>query len=1507
MSAVGRVWRSYSNAEKRDIGIYIVGIMFYKLGLEFFNGSITTLATDRFNAASAFTKIGAAQGLNQAAQCVGAILIAPLVKRWPTRTVLSAAIIMFSLMTAILLIVDAGTGGKFKDLETNEKRYGTWNPNLLFLIWTVSGICYGMVELIRRVIPADIVGGHVDKLRRMDATVHIFYEVAGTSGAFASSSAISRWGNNKSFFLTPVDFRTVFFGFAGATWLFISTLSFAREAAVNEEMEAAGLAGVDRSKRPSTNYLVMVWRGFRSFGESVWVGARLIFTNRCFIWLIPSYAIALYLHRFLENTLAPAFARRVLNVSAWSQIIVGGSNFGELLGALAVLLLSDYVPTPLPWLRFDAVALNIVWVLPTFARIATPDVSWAWKVAGCFIPISMGWAAGDVSLAAYIQSVLSDSAFHHERVSALGAVMVCDSFKILPKLWNVTHLTSLKAFLYTTYIVLNAFLSVVLGHVIDNDLKANDNIIQSLKTVGGVHFTVACAVVLASTFVPKGAFSFNPKALGRITTGGTPVHSDSEMDMWLAGPFQSFFRPERRIHGKQPPLIPPNIVRNQKYNIFAFFPVVFYEQFKFFFNLYFLVALSQFVPALKIGFIVTYVHRTLGVRVVRDDRKGGLRRLQTAPARQGDSSGTCFIRTDQLDGETDWKLRVAVPPETQKMDEKNLPAIDAEIYADPPIKDIHTFLGTFTLNKPPAAQGDQGLPLQELPPSVSPLTAENILWSNTVLAAGSAVGFVIYTGSETRAVMNTSHPETKVGLLELEINKLAKILCAVTLVMSVVLVALNGFRGLWYVYVFRFLILFSSIIPISLRVNLDMGKTVYANQIMNDPEIPNTIVRTSTLPEELGRITYLLSDKTGTLTQNEMEMRKLHMGTMSYGADAMDEVTHQLAVAFGAEQGSGHHKQPSMSTGAQLATRGRRDMSSRVRDVVLSLALCHNVTPVTNDDGTVTYQASSPDEVAIVTWTASVGLTLVFRDRTKMELQTPTGARVTYDILDIFPFTSESKRMGIVVRETQTGEITFLQKGADVVMAKIVQRNDWLEEETSNMAREGLRTLVMARKRLSSQLYKEFASQHHAASVKLEGRNEAMAAVVTEFLEHDLELLGLTGVEDKLQDDVKSTLELLRNAGIKIWMLTGDKVETARCIAISTKLVARNQYIHEMSKLKTADQIRDQLDFLQNKLDCCLVIDGESLQLCLNLFQNEFIEITTKLSAVVACRCSPTQKADVARLIRKATKKRVCCIGDGGNDVSMIQAADVGVGIVGKEGKQASLAADFSVTQFSYLTKLLLWHGRNSYRRSAKLAQFVIHRGLIISIMQAVFSAIFYFAPIALYQGWLLVGYATVYTMAPVFSLVLDRDVNEDLALLYPELYKELTKGRSLSFKTFFQWCMISLYQGAAIMIMSLVLFENEFLHIVSISFTALILNELIMVALEITTWHVYMVISEVVTLFFYVISIAFLPEYFDLSFVVSVGFAWKTAVIVAISTIPLYIIKLIRRKVAPAASSKLL
>ncbi len=980
---------------------------------------------------------------------------------------------------------------------------------------------------------------------------------------------------------------------------------------------------------------------------------------------------------------------------------------------------------------------------------------------------------------------------------------------------------------------------------------------------------------------------------------------------------------------------PQNSVRNQKYNVVTFLPLVLYEQFKFFFNLYFLlVALSQFVPALRIGFLATYIvplafvlSVTIGKeafddykRYLRDQAANSslygvlsalastavahshhaqtleegsahqlppLKPTPSAKLRVGDlvfleknaripadllllkcsdPTGACFVRTDQLDGETDWKLRVAVGRTQALATDADLLEVRGDVLAGAPTKDIHTFIGTLSLTSLPSQPqvvDDEDGPAIEAGESYpkEPLTAENMLWANTVLAAGTAVGMVVYTGRETRAVMNTSQPGTKTGLLDLEINRLAKILCTCTFALSVILVALNGFRGAWYVYVFRFLILFSSIIPISLRVNLDMGKTVYAHQIMNDSEIPDTIVRTSTLPEELGRIEYLLSDKTGTLTQNEMELKKLHLGTMSYAVDSMDEVAHQLATALGVPQAA--EAGGNIPTGVALATRGRRDMSSRVKDVVLALGLCHNVTPTADDDGSITYQASSPDEVALVQWTESVGLTLSARDRTSMSLRTASGTVLSFDVLEVFPFTSESKRMGIVIRDGQTGEITFYQKGADVVMAKIVAYNDWLEEECGNMAREGLRTLVMARKRLSDDSWHNFEEAYRAARVSLGDRNEAIQKAISDYLEKDLELLGVTGVEDKLQDDVKMTIELLRNAGIKIWMLTGDKIETATCIAISTKLAARNQYIHQIAKLKSPAEAQDELEFLQTKLDCCLVIDGESLQLMIELFQDQFIGLSTKLSAVVACRCSPTQKADVARLIRAFTKKRVCCIGDGGNDVSMIQAADVGVGIVGKEGRQASLAADFSITQFSFLTKLLVWHGRNSYKRSAKLAQFVIHRGLIISIIQAVFSAVFYFSPIAIYQGWLMVGYATAYTMLPVFSLVLDRDVNEDVALLYPELYKELTKGRSLSYKTFFTWLMISLYQGGAIMIASLVLFEGEFLHVVSISFTALVLNELIMVAAEVTTWHTLMILSEVVTLTVYVGSIYFLQEYF--------------------------------------------
>ncbi|KAF8488949.1 E1-E2 ATPase-domain-containing protein [Russula emetica] len=312
-------------------------------------------------------------------------------------------------------------------------------------------------------------------------------------------------------------------------------------------------------------------------------------------------------------------------------------------------------------------------------------------------------------------------------------------------------------------------------------------------------------------------------------------------------------------------------------------PIVIYEQFKFFFNLYFLlVALSQFVPAFRTGALsfflfITYITLLTFVLLVTmgkeayDEYKRNLRDRETNSARYlvlasgasspsdeeelshsllegnfpptrsipsssihvgdlvlleknqrvpadlillrtSDLSGTCFIRTNQLDGETDWKLRVAVPA-TQKLPfDHELLNLNAEIY-DAPSKDIHAFIGTSTINTPPTVSSNK-VPMVQLP-TIEPLSAENVLWANTVLAAGSAIGFVVYTGPETRAVMNTSHLQTKVGLLDHEISHSPRcILCAVSFVLSVALVALNGFRGFWYIYVFQFLILFSSIIPI---------------------------------------------------------------------------------------------------------------------------------------------------------------------------------------------------------------------------------------------------------------------------------------------------------------------------------------------------------------------------------------------------------------------------------------------------------------------------------------------------------------------------------------------------------------------------------------------------------------------------------------------------------------------------------------------------------------------
>ncbi len=487
--------------------------MLYKFGLEAFNGAIITLATNRYDqdaynsgtVARTFERVGLLSGLNQASQCVGSILIAPLIKRWPTRTVLSVSIFVFGIFTAILMIVDAVTGGHIKprDFQPTNKNdfsyYGKYHTDGIIPIYCLTGVTYGMVELIRRVIPRDIVGGDIEKLQRMDALVHIFYEVSGTSGAFAAGlGLIPRLGNNYAFIITPI-----FFTISAIVWFFLSTDKFG-ETKLDEEIISDG----DDVQK---NYFKSVMNTFLLFGQSVYVGAKIVFTSRKFIWLWTGYSLALYAHRYLENGIAPQVARRYLGNSEWSQIIVGGSNFGELLGAFFVFLFTNVIKTPMPWLRIDALMLLIIWYIPYFYP-PSGEVKYAWFIALTFIPISFGWAAGDVSLVAYIQSSLTHLETKTKNVSALGAVM---------------------AFLYSSYIIIYAIANPILGKYIDQVYNSTGSVRPALLNTAAIQLTVILTVVFLSTFIPKGAFAFNPVLLGdeepKITDENMK-HSDKNGD-----------------------------------------------------------------------------------------------------------------------------------------------------------------------------------------------------------------------------------------------------------------------------------------------------------------------------------------------------------------------------------------------------------------------------------------------------------------------------------------------------------------------------------------------------------------------------------------------------------------------------------------------------------------------------------------------------------------------------------------------------------------------------------------------------------------------------------------------------------------------------------------------------------------------------------------------------------------------------------------------------------------
>ena len=679
--------------------------------------------------------------------------------------------------------------------------------------------------------------------------------------------------------------------------------------------------------------------------------------------------------------------------------------------------------------------------------------------------------------------------------------------------------------------------------------------------------------------------------------------------------------------------------------------------------------------------------------------------------------------------------------------------MNATVKVSPPKQDIYEFTGLFKLEIGGGDGQREGLSL------------ENTLWCNTVLSAGKILALVIFTGKETRSSMNSRDPRTKVGKLDMELNFLSKVLFGFMVIVSFFIMLLHGSNGNnWLILFFRYLLLLSSIIPISLRVNLDFAKLFFSYSINIDKDIEGTVARNSQIPEELGRIQFILTDKTGTLTQNDMIFKKLSLESIQFTNESLKEL--EKNVRKNCEKFDGpmkdiadrymDSKPEDMVTMKKQRKHFRREKENIIRDLVTALSLCHNVTPIV-EDGEKVYQASSPDEIALVKLAEDLRMKLISRDQSQIIIETPCNKREIYTILACFPFSSETKRMGIILKHVESSRIMFYLKGADTVMKwKVpeVQRG-FLQDECENLAREGLRTLVITQKYLKESDYMIWRKMYDDANMVLQNREPAVRKVV-EQLENEMEFLGVTGVEDKLQEDVCLTLESLKQAGINVWMLTGDKLETATCIAISAGLKSKNQELFVLKEMEDPLLIQNALSEFNNKSsNHVLIIDGVTLKTSLDpQYQKFFFEVACKAEAVICCRCSPTQKALITECIKNFTGKKTCSVGDGGNDVGMIQAADIGVGIVGKEGRQAALASDFSILKFKYLSKLLLWHGRLSYKRAAVMSQFVIHRGLIISIIQLAFIMMFYYVAIPIYNGMLMLGYATLFTTLPVFCLV---------------------------------------------------------------------------------------------------------------------------------------------------------
>ncbi|KAG0491090.1 hypothetical protein HPP92_007953 [Vanilla planifolia] len=909
-----------------------------------------------------------------------------------------------------------------------------------------------------------------------------------------------------------------------------------------------------------------------------------------------------------------------------------------------------------------------------------------------------------------------------------------------------------------------------------------------------------------------------------------------------------------------------NRISNRKYTILNFLPKNLWEQFSRFMNQYFLLIaclqlwslITPVNPASTWGPLI-FIFAVSATKEAWDDynrylsdkkanerkvwvvKEGIRKQIEAQDIRVGnivwlrendevpcdlvligtsDPQGICFLETAALDGETDLKTRM-IPSACSGLESEQLHRIKGVIECPNPDKDIRRFDANMRLF-PPFLDND-----------ICPLNINNTLLQSCYLRNTEwACGVAVYTGNETKLGMSRGIPEPKLTAVDAMIDKLTGAIFLFQLVVVIVLgIAGNIWKdtearkqwyvkypseGPWYellVIPLRFELLCSIMIPISIKVSLDLVKSIYAKFIDWDEEMFDHDANTpahaanTAISEDLGQVEYILTDKTGTLTENRMAFRRCCIGGFFYGNENGDALKD-----------------------AELLNAISNNIPDVIRFITV-MAICNTVVPIKSFSGAITYKAQSQDEEALVTAAAMLHVVLTRKSGNIIEVSF-SGALVQYEILDILEFTSERKRMSIVAKDCQSGKIILLTKGADEAIFPHACSGQQLRpyiDAVEQYAQLGLRTLCLGWRELHEDEYLEWSIMFKEANSVLIDR-EWKLAEVCQKLERHLEILGVAAIEDRLQEGVPETIEILRKAGINFWMLTGDKQTTAIQIALSCNFISsepKGQLLFLNGR--TEDEVFRSLEMVlctmkisaSEPKDLAFVVDGMSLEIILKHYRNSFTELATLSRTAICCRVTPSQKAQLVELL-KSCDYRTLAIGDGGNDVRMIQQANIGVGISGREGLQAARAADYSIGKFRFLRRLILVHGRYSYNRTAFLSQYSFYKSLLICFIQILFSLFSGVSGTSLFNSLSLMAYNVFYTSIPVLACVLDKDLNEKTVMQNPQILQYCQAGRLLNPSTFAGWFGRSVYHALVVFLITVHAYADEKCEMEELSLVAL-------------------------------------------------------------------------------------